>query len=314
MRGKRAFAWVQRVCVALITLWGIATVTFFLMKAIPGDPFQDEQGIPEDCLQQIRSYYGLQDPLYVQYARYIKAIFSGNFGPSLKYPSLSVNEIISVGFPVSALLGVEALLIALPLGVSVGMISALRHGKATDFSIRCITAIALSAPTFLLGSLLQFLLAFYFPIFPIARFESFAHTILPAITLAIAPATMIAKLFRANAIEVLHQPYIMTARMKGLSTFTIFSRHVFKNSFLPVLSYLGPVTANVLVGSFIVERIFAIPGLGQWLVYAVMNRDYPVIGGLTIFYSIVLLSIHMLIDIAQTIFDPRIRLYAEATR
>lgn len=298
-----------RLFYSFLTVLAIATATFLLMKAIPGDPFQDEQAIPEECLKALRAYYGLEDPLIMQYFRYVLSVITFDFGPSLKYSSQTVNAIIYNGFPVSFVLGCEALFFAIPLGIFVGIFSAIYHNSTFDKISRIGTAITLSAPSFLIATTLQFFLAFYIPIFPIARFDTPMHTFLPAITLAIGPATVIAKLLRASAIEVLHQPYMLTAKMKGLSPFRITTVHLLKNSLLPVLSYLGPVTTNIFVGSFVVERIFAIPGLGQWLILSVLNRDYPVIGGLTLFYSMLLLAIHTIIDIIHTYLDPRIQLH-----
>ncbi|MDB6081428.1 MAG: peptide transporter permease [Chlamydiia bacterium] len=301
----------RRLLLSLITIFVIATATFILMKAVPGDPFQDDKGIPEECIQNLRRFYGLDDPLHVQYLRYLQSIFTLQFGPSLKYPSQTVNGIIAQGFPVSALLGIEALLIALPCGAILAFIAAMRHRHLQDKLTTVIAVLGISIPSFVLASSLQFFFAIYFPIFPIARFHSFMHTILPAIALAIGPCCMISRLLRASILEVLNQEYIHTAHAKGLGLRQIFTFHVLKNASLPILSYLGPVITNILVGSFIVERIFAVPGLGQWFVTGVMNRDYPVIGGLTLFYSIILLGVHTVIDLINSLLDPRVTLYAK---
>jgi oligopeptide transport system permease protein len=300
---------VKRCLLSLLTIFAIATATFALMKAVPGDPFQDEKGIPAECIENLRKFYGLDDPLHIQYFRYVKSIFSLDFGPSLKYPAQSVNSIISSSFPISALLGFEALVIALPVGIALGSISAFRHKKLEDGISMAISVLGISVPSFVVASLLQFIFAMYFPIFPIARSGTFMHTVLPALALALGPVCMITRLLRASILEVLSQPYIHTAYAKGLSSSYVLFTHVLRNAFLPILSYLGPVTTNILVGSFIVERVFAIPGLGQWFVNGVLNRDYPVIGGLTLFYSMLLLGIHTLIDIGNQLLDPRIRLY-----
>ena len=301
----------KRLTIACITLLAIVSLTFILMKLAPGDPFQDEKGVPFECLTRIREFYGLNDPLLTQYVRYLKSIVSFDFGPSLKYPDQTVNEIITSSFPISATLGLEALCLAIPLGTILGLISAIRHKKREDTLSMAFTVLGVSLPSFVLASSLQFFLAIYFPIFPIARWGSFSHTVLPAIALAIGPICMLSRLIRASVLEVFNQQYIYTAYTKGLAKRHIFTFHVLKNATLPILSYLGPVTTNVLVGSFIVERIFAIPGLGQWFVTGVLNRDYAVIGGLTLFYSIILLAIHTIIDICNAKLDPRIELYAD---
>ena len=300
----------KRLGIAIVTILAIASITFLLMKLAPGDPFQDEKGVPAECLLRIRQFYGLEDPLSIQYVRYLQSIFSFDFGPSLKYPDQTVNEIIKTGFPISAILGLEALTLAITAGTFLGTLSAIRHKKIEDNCAMTCAVLGISLPSFVIASSLQFFLAIYFPIFPIARWGSFSHTILPAIALAIGPTCMIMRLLRASILEVLNQQYIHTSYAKGLGRRQILTFHVLKNACLPILSYLGPVTTNVLVGSFIVERIFAIPGLGQWFVTSVLNRDYAVIGGLTLFYSIILLAIHTIIDIFNAKLDPRIELYA----
>jgi oligopeptide transport system permease protein len=299
-----------RLIISFVTIFLIATVTFMLMKSIPGDPFQDEQGIPEECLQKMRQFYGLEDPLLVQYFRYIQSIFLFDFGFSLKYPAQHVNTIIFESFPISALLGFEALCLAIPLGLILGTLSALFVRRGIDSLTRIFAVLALSIPSFVLAALLQYIFAFRLSLFPIARIGTFAHTVLPALTLSLGPMAMISRLLRASTLETLSQQYIHTAFAKGLKKSRILTIHVLKNACLPVLSYLGPVTTNVLVGSFIVERVFAIPGLGQWFVNGVLNRDYPVIGALTIFYSIILIGVHTVIDLLNTILDPRIMLHA----
>lgn len=301
----------RRAFISALTIFVIATATFLLMKAVPGDPFQDDKGIPKECLKNLRDFYGLDDPLIVQYGRYLRSIFLFQFGPSLKYPGQTVNEIIAESFPISAFLGVEALFLALPCGIFLALLAALRYQKVQDKITTVVAVLGISIPSFVIASSLQFFFAIYFPIFPIARFHSFMHTILPAIALALGPACMISRLLRASILDVLTQEYIHTAYAKGLRFKQILTFHVLKNAALPILSYMGPIITNILVGSFIIERIFAVPGLGQWFVAGVMNRDYPVIGGLTLFYSIILLAVHTVIDLINNLLDPRVTLYAK---
>lgn len=299
---------VKRLTLSLLAIFIIATCTFVLMKSVPGDPFQDEQGMPQESLAAIRKYYGLEDSLFDQYKKYVISIFSLNFGPSLKYPSQSVNEIILQGFPISCTLGFLALCLAIPAGLLFGTIAAVYKHTIVDTALHAGCVLGLSIPSFVLAALIQFLFAILIPLFPVARWGSPAQAVLPAIALSIGPACMITKLIRASVLDVLQQQYIHTARAKGLSLSRIFFIHVWKNALLPILSYLGPVTANVLVGSFIVERVFGIPGLGQWFVTGVLNRDYSVIGGLTVFYSTILLMVHTMIDLSYALLDPRISL------
>ncbi len=297
----------RRLLLAVGTIFCIATVTFILMKLAPGDPFQDERGIPTECLTALRSFYGLDDPLHLQYFRYLKSVFSFDFGPSLKYPGQNVNDIIKDSFPISAILGLEALLLAIPAGILLGTFSALTSKSLYRHSTLTLAILGISLPGFVIASALQFFLAVHFPIFPIARWGSFSHTILPAIALAIGPACMIFRLLYASILEVVNQQYVHTAYVKGLQKSEIRIFHILKNALLPILSYLGPVTTNILVGSFVVERIFAIPGLGQWFVNGVTSRDYAIIGALTLFYSVILLAMHTLIDLLNIKLDPRMR-------
>lgn len=302
----------RRFLLAIVTIFLVASASFFLMRAIPGDPFSDEQSTSEASITAMRSYYGLNDPLHTQYLRYIGQIFRFDFGPSLKYPSQTVNQIISGGFPISAMIGAEALIIAIPLGMLLGSLAALYNRGFSGAGLASLSIFGVSVPSFVLATSFQFLFAIYFPLFPVARFGTFSHSVLPAFSLAVGPACYIARLLRASILDVQNLPYIQTARLKGLSESRIMITHVWKNALIPILAYLGPVTTNILVGSFVVERIFGIPGLGQWFVNGVINRDYPVIGGLTVFYSMLLLCIHSGIDIITSFFNPGAKILLEA--
>jgi oligopeptide transport system permease protein len=290
----------------LTALFLVITLTFALMKCLPGDPFNHEQALPTEIHEALRTHYGLNDPWYVQYGRYLKNILTWDLGPSFRFKDRTVNEIICTNFPVSALLGIESLLLALGIGVSVGVVSARFANSWTDKTILLGMTLAVSLPSFILGSLLQYCLGLKLGFFPIARWESFAHSILPALSLAAFPAAFITKMVRSGLIETMQQPYIRTARAKGVSEIKIAAIHALKNALLPVVSYLGPLFANILVGSFIVEKIFAIPGLGQWFVNSVLNRDYTVIMGITVFYSFILLGAIALVDLIYVQLDPRL--------
>lgn len=289
------------------TLFLIVTLTFFLMKAIPGDPFIQEKAIPKEILESLHHHYGLSDPLYVQYLRYLKSIITWNLGPSFKYQGRSVNDIIRDGFPISALLGAEALLLAIIMGLLLGTIAALHHNKWQDYLAMFITVSCISIPSFILATLLQYLFSLKLGLLPVARWGTFSQSILPAVSLAALPTAFIARLMRTHLIEVMHQDYIKSARAKGLSPSYIIIKHALRNAILPVLSYLGPLTTNILTGSFIIEKIFGIPGLGQWFVTSITNRDYTVIMGTTVFYSIILLAAIFLVDVTYGLIDPRIK-------
>ncbi len=276
------------------------------MHAIPGDPFTQDKALPEEILQSMRAYFGLDKPLFFQYIAYLKGICLFDLGPSLKYQGRAVSEIILEGFPVSLILGLEALFLSIAVGLTLGSFSALKQSKWQDKAIIIFSTLGLSIPSFLLATLLQYIFAMKLNFFPVARWGSFMQSVLPALSLAALPTSFIARLSRANILEVLKQDYILTAQAKGLSAFQVLRVHVLKNAFIPVAAYLGPLTASILTGGFAVEKIFGIPGLGQWFVLSIMNRDYTVIMGTTIFYSAILMACVFIVDLFSTFLDPRI--------
>jgi len=290
-----------------MALFAVVTLTFLMMKSLPGDPFNAEQALPKEIHHALREHYGLNDPWLIQYGRYLKGILTWDLGPSFRYKDRTVNKIIAESFPISATLGATALLLALSIGILGGTAAALLHGRREETLILIALALGISVPSFILGTLLQYFVALKWGLLPLARWGSFSHVILPALALAAMPSAFIARLVRSNLIETLQQDYIRTARIKGLSETRILVVHALRNALLPVVTYLGPLTANILVGSFVIEKIFAIPGLGQWFVNSVLNRDYTVIMGLTVFYSLILLSATTLVDFAYGLLDPRLR-------
>jgi len=279
------------------------------MHAIPGDPFVQDKAIPEEILKAMHKHYGLDQPLYIQYGKYLKGVLTFELGPSFKYEGRKVNEIISEGFPVSFCLGLEALCIAVFGGLALGSIASLNHLKWQDHLTMVIAVIGISVPSFILASFLQYFLAMKLNFLPVARWGSFSQTLMPAISLSALPMAFIARLTRANMVEVMQQDYIQTAKSKGLNSFQMIFSHVARNALLPVITYLGPLTATVLTGSFAIEKIFGIPGLGQWFVTSITNRDYTVIMGTTIFYSAILMLCIFLVDLLYCWIDPRIDLY-----
>ncbi len=231
-----------------------------------------------------------------------------DFGPSFKYKSQTVNQLIADGFQVSAILGLMAIFIALAVGVILGTIAALRHNKWQDYGAMIIAVAGISVPSFIMATVLQYVFALQLGIFPVARWESFMHTVLPALALASTPTAFIARLTRSSMLEVLSNDYIKTAKAKGLSQSAITVRHTIRNAMLPVVSYIGPLAASIITGSFVIEKIFGIPGLGSSFVLSIGNRDYTVIMGVTVFYSIILLLCVLLVDILYVLIDPRIKL------
>jgi len=298
---------VRRAASILVSLLIVSLLTFCIMHALPGDPFTQEQVLTEETLKALHHYYGLDQPLHVQYVRYLKNLLEFDFGPSMKYEGRSVNEIIADGFPVSFLLGLEAFCFAAGGGIAVGAIAALHRLKWQDHAVLVFAMIGISIPSFLLGTFLQYFLAMKLDIFPVARWGSFMHTVLPALTLGAFPFAFIAKLTRANMLEALHQDYILTARAKGINQFQLIYRHLLRNSLIPVMAYIGPLLGTILTGSFVVEKIYGIPGLGQWMIVSIQNRDYSVIMGLSIFYSAILMACVLLADCAARLMDPRIQ-------
>ncbi|WP_053365704.1 ABC transporter permease [Bacillus sp. FJAT-27245] len=300
---------VKRLLTMLLTIWVIITLTFVIMKFIPGDPFaSDADVLPEEVLQNIRAKYNLDKPLPVQYALYMKNLAMLDLGPSIKSQTRSVNSIIADGLPASATLGIQALTIALFFGLLLGIIAALNHNKPIDFLAMMIAILGISVPSFILAPLLIKYFAVEWRLLPVASWGSFQHSILPSLALAASPTAVIARFMRSSMIDVMNQNYIKTANAKGLSTPRLVIKHGIRNAILPVITFIGPLAVALITGTFVIEKIFAIPGLGKYFVDSIFNRDYPVILGTTIFFSTILVVILFLIDISYRLIDPRIKL------
>ena len=297
----------KKLGIFLLSLWIATTLTFFLMHAIPGDPFTQDKALPEEILKAMQKHYGLDKPLLYQYLDYLKGLCVFDLGPSLIYQGRQVTDIIKEGFPVSLCLGLEALFLSLFLGLTLGSLSATCQGRWQDKILLIGSVLGISIPSFILATFLQYLLAMKLNLFPVARWGSFSQSVLPALALAALPTSVITKLTRNSMIDVLYQDYILTAKSKGLSTVKILTHHILRNAFLPIATYLGPLTASILTGGFAVEKIFGIPGLGQWFVLSITNRDYTVIMGTAIFYSAILMGCVFIVDVFLTFLDPRIK-------
>lgn len=278
------------------------------MRMAPGNPFNSEKPLPPAIQASLNAHYGLDQPWYVQYGEYLVNIAQWDFGPSFKYKARTVNELISDGFPISLMLGLEAIFLAVSVGVLLGVIAAMKHNKWQDYTAMIVAVAGISVPSFIMATVLQYFLSIKLGIFPVARWESFMHTVLPAIALASTPMAFVARLTRSSMLDVLSNDYIRTAKSKGLSQGVITVKHTIRNALLPVVSYMGPLSAGVITGSFVIEKIFGIPGLGMHFVTSISNRDYTVIMGVTVFYSIILLASILLVDIAYGLIDPRIKL------
>lgn len=302
----------KRGVMAIITIWAIITITFFLMHSVPGNPFSKEGKMPESVYENLMVQFGLDKPLGEQYVIYLKNILRGDFGPSMKSKTETVNQMIERGFPVSARMGLQALAIALIVGPTLGTLAALYQNKLPDYIATVVAIIGVSVPSFVLGAVFIQLVATVFKgTLPVAGWGTFAHTILPSLAMASMPTAYMARLMRSTMIEVLSQDYMKTARSKGISKLSVIFRHGVRNGILPIISSLGTNVSNLLVGSFVIEKIFGIPGLGLFFVTSINNRDYPLIMGTTIFYSIVLVIMILLVDIAYMFIDPRIKLTGE---
>ena len=291
---------------AIIILWVIITVTFALMHAIPGGPFTTEKKLPPQVKASIEAKYHLDDHVWKQYGDYLGGVITGDLGPSYKYEGRSVNDIISDAFPISAQLGLLSLMVAVVGGIAAGAISAMRPNGIVDYAVTVLSTIGISVPTFIIGAVLVYVVGFELGWFPVALWRGPSYMVLPVLTLAAQPMAFIARLTRSGLLDVYQQEYIRTARAKGLSSWTILTRHALGNAILPVITYLGPLAASLLTGSFIVETIFAIPGLGQYFVTSIYNRDYTVILGITIFYSALVVFLNILVDMIYPLIDPRV--------
>lgn len=302
----------KRIALAIVTIWAVITITFVLMHSVPGNPFATEnRKIPDNIMENLMKKYGLDKPKSEQYIMYLKNIARFDFGESMKQDSETVNQIIARGFPVSARLGVQAILIALIFGPALGAIAALYQNKAPDYISMIISIIGVSVPSFVLGSFFVQFIASKVDWIPIGGWGEFRHTILPSIALALMPLAQFARLMRSSMLEVLGQDYIKTAKSKGISRFAVIMKHAIRNAILPVVSILGTTISNLVAGSFVIEKIFGIPGLGQFFTTSVFNRDYTLIMGVTVFYAMVLITMMLLVDVAYTLIDPRIRLTKE---
>ena len=298
----------KRLINSIIVLWIVMTVTFLLMHAIPGGPFTAEKNLPPAVQANIEARYKLNDPLSTQYMDYVENILHGDLGPSFKYVGRSVNDIIGESFPVSFELGMEAILISLLLGIPAGVLAAYRRNNWQDRTVNLLTTIGIAVPGFVLAALMVEIFAMKLGLLPAAMWIDWKSRILPAFALAAMPMAFITRLTRSSMLEVLGQDYIKTAKAKGLGTTYILFKHALPNALIPVVTYIGPMVASILTGSFVIETIFAIPGLGSYFVTSIYNRDYTVILGVTIFYSAIIILMNMLVDIIYPMLDPRIKI------
>ncbi|WP_058302126.1 ABC transporter permease [Gorillibacterium timonense] len=300
----------QRFLSMLVTLWLIVTATFFLMHAVPGSPFDKEgKNMNPNVLENMMARYNLDQPLPLQYLSYLKSILTLDFGPSISHYPDSVASMIERGFPVSLKLGIVAILFAVLSGVAIGTVAALKQNSIIDYAAMILAVIGIAVPNFVFATLLIKYFAVEWKLLPVATWGTWKHMVLPVAALSAGPIAIIARLTRANMIEVLTEDYIETAESKGIPPWRVILKHALRNAVLPVITLLGTLVANVLTGSFVIEKIFAIPGMGKYFVDSINNRDYSVIMGTTVFYSALLIFMMFLVDIAYGLIDPRIKLH-----
>jgi len=298
----------KRILLAIPVLLAVATITFFLIKQAPGGPFDAEKAVSPQVLENLNEAYNLNASQWQQYTDYMTGIVQGDFGPSFRYPGRSVTEMILIGLPVTFELAIYAILIALVIGVFSGVLAALKRNTALDFIPMAVAMIGICVPTFLMGPLLVLIFGINLELLPVSGWNQIpGDKILPSLTLGFAYAAYIARLSRGGMLEVLNQDFIRTARAKGLSETSIVIKHAMQGGLLPVVSFLGPAIAGLLAGSFVVETIFQIPGLGRFYVEAAFNRDYTMILGTTIFFSAMIVFFNLMSDIAALWLNPRSR-------
>jgi len=297
----------NRIISMLITLFLVITITFFLMHAIPGGPFTREKPLPPKVIEALEAKYKLDQPLWKQYVDYLKGVVTFDLGPSFQRVGVTVNELIAKGFPVSAKIGGGSILLVLLVGIPLGVISALKQNKWQDQVVMVLATLGVTIPSFVMATLIIYIFSSKLGWLPSHGLTSWKHMIGPMIALGGFSLSFVARLTRSSMLEVLQQDYIRTARAKGLSEFVVVGKHALKNALIPVVSYIGPTIAAILTGSFVVEKIFAIPGLGKHFVESVGNRDYTVLMGVTIFYAAFLVLMILIVDILYGFIDPRIK-------
>ncbi|MCX5768699.1 MAG: ABC transporter permease subunit [Candidatus Hydrogenedentes bacterium] len=297
----------RRLAEIVPVLFVIVTLVFFMIRLAPGGPFDTEKSVPPEVLENLEAYYHLDQPLYRQYLMYLGRLVHGDLGPSFKNSNFSVNELIGLGFPVSLELGLYALAVALVIGLASGISASLKPNSARDYVPMSLAMAGICIPNFVLGPLLVLVFALWLGWLPSSGWDGPLYKILPALTLGAAYAAYIARLTRGSMLEVLSQDFIRTARAKGLSEARVVLRHALRGGIQPVVSFLGPAAAGLLSGSFVIETIFQIPGLGRLFVQAAFNRDYTMILGTVLFYASLILVFNLAVDVIEAFLDPRIR-------
>ncbi|MGH1478905.1 MAG: oligopeptide ABC transporter permease OppB [Geminicoccales bacterium] len=299
----------RRLLISIPTLLVIITIAFFMMRAAPGGPFDEERQLTPQVEKNILAAYDLDQPLIVQYFRYVGGVLQGDFGPSFKYRDFTVAELLMTGFPPSLKVGGSAIALAILLGIGLGTMAALRQNSALDYTFMTTAMVGITIPNFVMAPLLTLIFGVFLGWLPVAGWGDggFRHLLLPVIALALPQIAYIARLTRGSLIEVLNANFIRTARAKGLREQIVVTRHALKAALLPVVSYLGPAAANLITGSVVIETIFGIPGIGRYLVQGALNRDYTLVMGAVIVLALVVLILNLIVDVIYGFLDPKIR-------
>ncbi len=297
---------VKRIGISIITIFVLVTAVFFLVRLMPGGPFTSEKMTPQ-IKAIMETYYGLDKPLLVQYFTYLGNLLQGDFGYSMLYMNRTVNAVLIESFPYSFDIGIRSLVFSISFGLVLGIIAALNRGKKLDFICIFIAIIGTSIPDFIMGGVLQYFFGIKWGLLPVAQYKGVEYTILPMIALGFGTLAMISRVMRSSMLEVVNQDYIKTAKAKGLSKFRIVYKHQVRNAIMPIITVMGPVVASILTGTFVIESIYAIPGMGRYYVESISGNDFTMVLGMTVFYGVFLVVANMVVDILYGLVDPRIR-------
>lgn len=299
----------KRLVSTVITVLAIITITFFLMRMIPGGPFDEmSQDMPQESLDAINERYHLNDPLIMQYFTYLGGLVKGDLGPSYRLPGVTVNDIIAQGFPVSAKVGLAAIGVILVFGITLGIVSTLRQGRPEEYLITFFTTLGVSVPGFVVATSILYVFSELLGVLPSNGLYSWKHYIGPVITISLFSLAFVIRLMSSNLKEVLEQDYIRTARANGLPEYRVIFKHAVRNAIIPVITYMGPTVGSILTGSFVVEQVFTIPGMGKYFVDSISSRDYTILMGVTLFYAVIVVVMLFIVDLVYVLIDPRIRL------
>lgn len=301
----------KRLGAGLVSLFFLVTLTFFMMYAMPGSPFADggDSKVPQVVIDKMNEKYGLNDPVHVQYGRYLRGLLQGDLGISYKHANSNVNDLVGHNFPMTMRLGLVTAALSLVVGLVLGVASAVRKNKLVDWLSRGLATLGVSVPLFVIAVLLLYTFAVRFSVLPAVGLTSWKHYILPAVALSLNSTAYITRMMRSSMLDVLGQDYIRTARAKGVREIMVVAKHALRNAIVPIIAYLGTLLASLLSGSFVVERIFSIPGIGPVYINSISDRDYTVVMGLTIFFGFILTICNIIMDIVLAFVDPRVKIY-----